>query len=642
MYVMGSRENEDPLAIDPETMRQLGYRTVDALVAHVADAGAPPLRRGAPAEMQARLGGPPPELPEPLEQILEQLETDVLPFRSRVDHPRFFAFVPSSGTWPGALGDFIASACNIYAGSWMESAGPSQVEREVVGWFKQWIGYPDSAAGVLVSGGSASNMTALACARERLVGAMSARVVAYVSDQAHSSLARGARVLGFRPDQVRVIPSDAAFRLRVDMLKAAMDSDGRAGRVPLLVSASGGSTNTGAIDPLPELAELCAERGAWLHVDAAYGGFACLTRRGREWLHGIDRADSITLDPHKWLYQPYECGALLVRDGGALQAAFEITPDYLRECAVREGEVNFADLGIQLTRSSRALKLWLSLRYFGIDAFRRAIDRSLDLAEAAHERIEASDAFETLAPPSLGIVCFRRRFDRAGEEELDALNARLVAQLEASGIGLVSSTRVRGRYAIRLCVLNHGTDREDVDRVLDFLERAEVDRTAEPEPEPYQRDPGLHQTWLKQPLLGTDAGRIDPALLDRVPLFAGATPAEKRVAAELGSIREVAAGTVLIEAWDVSRDFFVLLDGSADVLVDGQRVAPLEPGDFFGEMAALEWGAGFAYPRLASVAAATPLELLVFPDGTLSELAAAVPSVGRIVRDTVQQRLAER
>src|SRR5512133_190501 len=204
--------DRDPLAFDAEAMRQLGYRTVDVLVDWL-QRESPPLRRASPAEMRERLGGPPPEQAEPFDEILAGLERDVLPFGSRDGHPSFFGFVPFASTWPGALGDLIASACNLYVGSWLESAGASQVELEVLGWFKDWIGYPQSAAGSLVSGGSAGNMTALACARATLAGPMRDDLVLYVSDQGHSSIARAARILGFRPEQLRVLPSDTSFRL---------------------------------------------------------------------------------------------------------------------------------------------------------------------------------------------------------------------------------------------------------------------------------------------------------------------------------------------------------------------------------------------------------------------------------------------
>jgi aromatic-L-amino-acid decarboxylase len=615
--------HDDPLALDPETMRRMGYQTVDALVERLTDPSIPPIRRATPEEMAARLPGGPPAAPEAFEQLLARLEQDVLPFMSWTGHPGFFAFVPSCGTWPAALADLIASACNIYAGAWMESAGPSRVELQVLRWFADWVGYPAEAAGSLVSGGSAANMTALACARETLAGAMSDRLVAYVSDQAHSSIARAARILGFRPDQVRVLPTDASFRLEPARLAAAMDADLQAGRTPLFVAATAGTTNTGAIDPLPELAELCREQGLWLHVDAAYAGFAVLTERGRAALAGLERADSLTLDPHKWLYQPFECGCLLVREGDLLRRAFTITPDYLRDVEAQGAEVNFADLGIQLSRGSRALKVWLSLGFFGVDAFRAAIDHALDLAELAAERIETSEPFELLAPPSLGVVCFRRRFsDDPDEDELERRNALLVAELEASGLALASSTRLRGRYGIRFCVLNHTSGVEHVERALDFLERTHVGRQRAT-PEPYDRHRDVTETEV-----GT-----------RLPLFHGLTTEERERALALATERAAAAGETIVEQWDVSRDFFVIVEGTAEVRVDGRRVGELGADEFFGELAALDWGAGFGYPRLATVVATTPVRLLVFPDGALNALVAELPSVGATIRAAVAERL---
>ena len=382
---------------------------------------------------------------------------------ARVDHPAYFAFIPGSSTWPGALGDFLASALNVYAGSWMESSGPSQVELQVLDWFKDWIGYPEEASGILLSGGSAANMTALGCARETLAGAMRDDLMVYVSDQAHSSLARAARALGFRPDQVRVLPVDDDHRMRPELLEGAMAADVAAGRRPLFVSVSAGSTNTGAIDPLEELTEIAHRHGAWLHVDAAYGGFAALTERGRGWLRGIELADSVTLDPHKWLYQPFECGCLLVREGPRLRRAFTLTPDYLADAEAEDEEVNFSDLGVQLTRCARALKVWMSVTLFGAAAFRAAIDASLDLARLAEARVREHPELELLSPAQLGIVCFRRRFP-GGEPAQDASNAALVRAFAASGRGLVSSTRLHGAYAIRLCVLNHASTAADVER----------------------------------------------------------------------------------------------------------------------------------------------------------------------------------
>ncbi len=621
---------DDPLGLDPETMRQLGYRAVDMLVERLSDPSVPPLRRATPDEMAARLGGPPPNEPEGFDEILRRLGEDVLPFMSRGDHPGFFAFIPFSGTWPGALGDLVASAANVYAGSWMESAGPSQVELEVLGWFKDWVGYPPEAAGILVSGGSAANLTALACARETRSGEMASDLVAYVSDQTHSSFARAARNLGFRPEQVRVLPVDDSYRLRTDLLAAAMDADLDAGRRPLFVCANGGATNTGAVDPLPEIAAICRERRAWFHVDAAYGGFAVLAEAGGEQLAGLELADSITLDPHKWLYQPYECGCLLVRAGPALGGAFSITPDYLNDAVARAGEINFSDLGMQLSRSSRALKIWVSIRYFGLDAFRRAIERSLEHAVLARDLIEGSDELELMAPPSLGIVCFRRRFGGLDDEEaLETRNSQLVSALEASGLGLVSSTRLHGRYAIRMCVLSHTTGAKDVERVLAFLEAAEVgDAEASPLAH-YERHPDI--TTSRQ--VPSEA-RF--ALLEQV------SPEDARRIIALGIPREAEAGETIVEQWAATRDFFVIVEGSVEVLVDRERRAELGPGEFFGEIAALDWGAGFGYPRIAEVVAATPLKLLVYPDGSLQALVREYPAVERVIRAAVEYRLSKR
>ena len=593
-------------------MRQLGYQTVDALVDWLGDASQPPLHRAAPGELAGKLAQPPSEEGEPFEDVLESLFRDVLPYTSRTGHPRYFAFVPSAGTWPGALGDFIASACNVYAGSWMESAGPTQLELEVLGWFKDWIGYPTEAAGSLVTGGSAANLTALACARETLIGSMSDDLVIYVSDQAHSSLARAARTLGFRPDQVRVLPVGEDLRLKPATLADAIAADQAGGRRPFLAVANAGATSAGAVDPLGELAALCRQHGIWLHVDAAYGGFAVLTERGRAALEGIALADSITLDPHKWLYQPYECGCLLVRDGRALRHAFEISSDYLRDAEATRVEVNFADLGLQLTRTTRAFKLWLSLRTFGLDAFRASIDRCLDLAELARDRIETSEQLELAAPVSLGVVCFRRRARSDDDDEW--LTDGLVAALEQSGIGFISSTRVHGLPALRLCILNHTSTADDVERVIAFLE------SAEPVAVPGRYDPHA------------DVG-------DCLPVFARLEVPEAELLATLSTELNAAEGDTIVARWDTSRDFFVLEDGAVDVVIDGEVVSTLRAGECFGEIAALEWGAGYARSRIATVVARRDVRARVLEPAALARLLEAFPRLEREIRLRAYDRL---
>ena len=489
------------LELSPAAMRAMGYAVVDRLVDRIAGLDHEPVWRGATrAEMQERLGaleeavapddaaGTVPggasrpaaagavgessaaESAEAFAALLDGLAEWVTPYRGSVDHPRFFAFVPSCPTWPGILGEFLAAGLNVFQGTWLESAGPSALELEVLGWFKEWVGYPQASAGLLLSGGSAANLTALVAARAARLGQEWGDGVIYTSDEAHSSVFRAARILGFAADRVRTVAHDAGLRLRPDALAAAIADDEARGLRPFLVVANGGATSTGAVDPLAELAEVAADHDVWLHVDAAYGGFAILTDRGRSLLDGIGRADSITLDPHKWLYQPFEAGCLLVRDGRELVEAFHILPDYLQDTELdRQGvpddaEVNFADRGPQLTRSWRALKVWLTVRFWGLARIRAAIDRSLDLTERAESRIRASETLELLTPATLGVVCFRGT-------EGEAADARRVQRLSDSGVGMISSTRVRGEYALRLCILGHRSTASDVERVIEELER---------------------------------------------------------------------------------------------------------------------------------------------------------------------------
>jgi aromatic-L-amino-acid/L-tryptophan decarboxylase len=626
--------NQNRLALDPDTMRRLGYRTVDVLVDRlVAPARPVPVSEGR-AQMTRNVGGPPPEEAQPFEALLESVAADVLDHYGRADHPRYLAFIPGSGTWPGALADFIASATNIQVVSWHESPGPTAVETTVIDWMKGWIGYPGSASGILVSGGSAANMTALACAREVRVGPMSDDLVAYVSDQAHSSLARAARILGFNPTQLRVLPSDERLRMRPDVLEQAIAADVSAGRRPLFVAASAGSTNTGGVDPLAEIAAICAKRSVWLHVDGAYGAFAALTDEGRAALNGIENADSITLDPHKWLFQPFECGALLVREGRTLRDAFEIIPDYLVDMAAAETEINYSDMGMQLTRSMRALKVWLSVRCFGLAAFRDTIQRAMDLARRAEERIVNGDAFELMAPASLGVVCFRRRLAHgADERQIERGNRALVESLEASGDAFISSTRLHGRYALRLCILNPSTSAADVDYVLDWLERAPIPAGDTTGVVAYDRQPDVRSGW---PSAGGAAGEQ----LGRYALFRSLDRNALSEVAAAATQRTLPAGEPIVQQWEKDRgDFFLVREGTVDVLVNGARVAALGAGEFFGELGALDWGASFSYPRLATVVAAEPTVVLVLPAALLNTLVREHADVAAQIRAAVAERV---
>jgi len=616
---------DHPLAMDAETMRRAGYATVDALVARLADPeGDPVLRRAGAADMRTRLSGPPPEQPGDYGAVLTRVLADVLPYAARTDHPGYLAFIPSFTTWPAALAELTAAAANPYCGAWMESAGATQVELEVIDWFRGWVGLPASTAGVLVNGGSAANMTALLVAREA-VGGPSPGSVLYVSDQAHSSLARTARAMGLRPDQVRVLPTDDRWRLRPETVAAAVRADREAGRVPFALCASAGSTNTGAVDPLAGLADVCAAEGLWLHVDAAYGGFAALTAKGRAALAGIDRADSVTLDPHKWLYQPMECGCVLIRDGARLERTFAIHPDYLDGDAVQgAGEVNFADRGLQLSRGFRALKVWVTVHTFGLSAFRACIQRNLDLAEYAEGLIRDCPELTVMAPATLGIVCFRREWPGCDEAETERRGTALADELERGGTALVSTTRLAGRHAVRLCILNPTTTAGHVRQVIEHFAGALAPAGSAPVPV---------AAALKVP--GPDG-------LGAVPLLAGVPVSIRNAVQARGVCLDVAAGEEVIRRWDADRFFYIVLAGRYDVFIDARLIRTHGPGDHFGELAARDWGGGYGYARLATIRCAEPGRLLKLTTEDLAWLVDSQPTVKARIAATLAERLQHR
>jgi aromatic-L-amino-acid/L-tryptophan decarboxylase len=458
------------LEIPPEEMRRLGHLVVDRMVDLLErlDRG-PVFIPASREEMNQRIPGLAPTGPTDFAALLSIIEQQVAPAAARWGHPRSFAYIPGRGTWPGALADFMVSALNIDASSWRESPAPVHLELAVVDWFRSWLGLPDTAGGLLVGGGSAANLTALTIARQSRIGAGDADARIYCTDEAHSSVARAARVLGFAPSALHQVDL-LDGRMSLASLASAISEDRSAGLNPMAIVATAGATSTGAVDPLEEIADIACAENLWLHIDGAYGGFAALTERGRSLLAGIDRADSVTLDPHKWLYQPVEVGALLVRDPALLEATFSMRPAYLQDTTDRPGETNMVDRGLQQTRSVRALKVWLSLMTFGVEAFATAIDHSMDLALHVERRVRDSEHLELTSPAQLSIVCFRRAAEDAPTAE--KLNRRLCDDLLASGVGFLSSTRIDGRYTLRMCVLNHTTSVADVDAVLDWLERA--------------------------------------------------------------------------------------------------------------------------------------------------------------------------
>ena len=448
------------LELAPEEMRELGYWVVDRVIEHLTEIDREPaLRAASPEELAAALGGPVPQGPSDPREALRTLVDVALANMQRSDHPRFFARVPGPSSFAAVLGDWLATGFNVNATSWAGGSGPVTVELVALDWLAQLLGLPAGTEGVMASGGSLANLIGLLAARASVGPG-----VVYQCDQAHASIARGLRTTGF--GEIRTLASDEDFRMPVDGLVRAIEEDRRAGLEPRIVVASAGTTNTGAVDPLEALADLCAAERIWLHVDGAYGAAAALCDAGQRALAGLERADSLVLDPHKWLFQPYDAGCVFVRRAGALAATFGMTSEYLADVTAGEGEIDLRDRTLELSRRARGLKLWLSFRTYGAEGFRAAIERGIELAEHAQRVLEADPRWEIVTPAQLGIVTFALR--GAGEHE----HAARAAALARDGYAAVTSTRLRGRAVLRLCTINPRTRHEEIERTLELLAAA--------------------------------------------------------------------------------------------------------------------------------------------------------------------------
>lgn len=457
-------------------MRALGYRVVDMLVDHVETLREQRVStQRSRADLESRLGGFS-ERPASPGAVLDLVGREVLSSITLVDHPRFYAFVPGPGGFVGAMADALASGFNVFAGHWLAASGPAAVELQAIDLLRDACGLPSSGGGLFVSGGSMANLSGLAAARAARLGGPDSAAVIYLSDQAHSSVAKGLRVLGFAPGQVRAIAVDEALRMDVGVLRQAIARDRAAGLRPFCVVASAGTTNTGAVDPLRDLAATCRDEDLWLHVDGAYGAAAALAGRGRAALDGLSLADSIALDPHKWLFQPFEIGCVLVRDVRHLRLAFAVHPEdnatYLADVGrIAEREMAFYEHGVQLTRGFRALKLWMSLRIFGVGAFRAAIERGIALAEEAEAMLRADPRWEVVTPAQLAVVTFAPR--RPGEPVAgtNAVVERAVERLTADGYAMVTSTKVRDRTVFRFCLIHPDARLAEVRETAERLAR---------------------------------------------------------------------------------------------------------------------------------------------------------------------------
>jgi glutamate/tyrosine decarboxylase-like PLP-dependent enzyme len=477
-----------PPALAPDEFRRLGHRAVDMLADWLAGVDARPVFTPmTPAARADLLEESLPDAGAAPAAIFERFASAVLPHPMGNGHPRFFGWVNSPPAPMGVLGDLLAAGMNPSCAGGDHAA--IYVERCATRWLMELLGFPlEGSMGVLVSGGSTASLTCLAAARHRAAAAAGwnvraeglqggrPRLVLYMSEEGHSCVRKAAELLGLGSDAVRILPSDDGFHLDPAAVAAAMTRDRTAGLVPFCVVASAGTVSTGAVDPLAALADLCQRERCWLHVDGAYGAVAAVVPALADRFHGLARVDSIALDPHKWLSVPVECGAALVRDGAALRDAFSLVPAYLR---TEEGQGFgglpwFAEYGFQQTRGFRALKLWMTLQHLGRGGVRALISRHLALAARLARLIDAAPDLERLAPVELSIVCFRYVPPGASLDgaALDLLNKRIMETIQCEGRAFVSNAVLRGRFALRACVLHYATTDADLTALVDAVRDA--------------------------------------------------------------------------------------------------------------------------------------------------------------------------
>ncbi|MCB2113025.1 MAG: aminotransferase class I/II-fold pyridoxal phosphate-dependent enzyme [Parvularculaceae bacterium] len=462
-----------PLTLSPDEMRRAGYAVIDRLVEHYAT-----LNEQSPwgdGEIPAPnpFDAPPPREGVAFETLLARLDKEFFPYNLRVNHPRFYSFIPGPSNFIGVLADTLAAGFNIFGGTWIGGSGTAQMERASIKWVRDAVGFPEDSFGLFTSGGSAANVIALAAARHsRLKGPLeNARI--YMSSETHSSVERGLRILGFKSHQCRKIKVDENLRIDVLSLTDAICEDRAKGFDPIAVVANAGTTNTGAVDPLHQLADICRRENVWMHIDGAYGAGAVFSKRGRAMLDGVERADSVSFDAHKWLFQPFEIGGVLVRDGETLHSAFNIDASYLRDTKKLFGRgVNFGEHGIQLTRASRALKFWLTFQAFGADEIERAINNGLDMAEAAETMIRSLPHWRVISPASLGALAFRAAPSGWSDEAADRLNSEIAARSRADGKDMIVTTEFKGRVALRICPINPRLTKSDMQGTIERLDLA--------------------------------------------------------------------------------------------------------------------------------------------------------------------------
>ena len=466
--------------VDLDAFRREGRRAIEWIASHLEGIDARPvLARVEPGDVRATLPAAPPEEGEPLERLLDDFERLIVPGLTLWNHPGFFAYFANSATVPGILGELLAAAVNSNAMLWKTGPANTELELVVLDWLRQLLGLPDPLFGVIQDTASAASLVALCAAREALPGldvrrrglVGQARLRHYASEHAHSSIEKAGIVMGVGQEGLRKVPADDAFRLDPRALAAAIQEDRAAGLTPFAVTATAGTTSTTSVDPLPEVAALCRREGLWLHVDAAYGGSAAVVPELRPLLAGWELADSIVVNPHKWLFTPMDLSVLFTRRPEVLKQAFSLVPEYLR---TPEDDVapNLMDYGVSLGRRFRALKLWMVLRAFGRAGLVARLREHVRLAQSFRAWVEADPGFEVAAPSPFSVVCFRRRVPGATGAEADRAQEALMESVNRDGRAYLSHTKLHGRTTLRLAIGNVRTEERHVRQAWELIRSA--------------------------------------------------------------------------------------------------------------------------------------------------------------------------
>lgn len=458
------------LELTPEAMLQMGEAAVKAVVDHIVNLpNAPRSNLENSAEIARSLRESPPEKGTDFESLLDFLMNQVIPVSINTPHPAYMGYIPGGGLYPSAIADFLGAATNRFSGAWFAAPAAARLEANVLEWFAQWMGYPESARGILTSGGSLATFSAVVAARKHLLGDYLSRGILYASNQAHYSVKKAAILTGIPERNIRLLDVDENFRAIPDQFERAIKKDLKKGAKPFFLVSNAGTTNTGAVDPLPELADLAERYGLWHHIDAAYGGFFNLCDEGKKILRGLERSDSIVLDPHKGLFVPYGSGSLLVKDGELLRRAHMLTAEYLQDYTTPEGEVNATEYSPELTRSYRGLRVWLPLKLFGVQAFRENLSEKLHLTKWMYQRFLEEPGFECMSAPDLSVIAFRYH---PREGDVDSFNRQLQEKIVRSKKLFLSSTLLNGEFVIRVCILSFRTHQAEVEEAFEIIKKA--------------------------------------------------------------------------------------------------------------------------------------------------------------------------